>query len=639
MSPRPSSPELTEPVRTRTGTGARVLAVAALGAGVVAACLPWSVTSPRLLAMVADDLARSYGIALTADGPTEIALLPFPRLNVSGTRLTAGGPDGAILAEGGQLSLQLSLVALAMGRVDLDAVSLDGAAVTLPLSETDDRWRGPMERIVRRFGSDAESRPLRLGLTRATVTVRDPRDGAIQTVSDVTLGLTSPFWGTRAEIVARGIWRERDAQLRLSGLDLPALLDGRVSRFAATASWPAATFDAKGSVVLGARYAVSGHLRLASQSLPEMLDWSGVTVALAPLLDALVVESDFTTEAGTLILPRLRVEMGGNRLEGAGSLALAGGRPAIQATLAAETLNIAPLVRDLATAFGIEGDARPASEWTGRSLSLAAATMGDLDLRLSAAETRVGPLLVEDVAAGLIVRSGNVEASLGRANLQGGTLKGRVVLGDPGEDRGTEVKAQGAFEGVDLGALLTAFGEERWLVGPAKGSFAMDSRAATMGDLVANANGRAGLAVEGGAISGLDLGALLQRPADAAAGSPQQRIGRTDFSSAAVTLRFKDGQGTVTQGRLAAPTVAASLAGTISLDRRHLDIRAGLSPAETEVPLRQFGITGPWDAIVVRALLADASEAGPRGLAVMKPDLLRLPAKAALPATARSYAP
>lgn len=635
MSSRPA--EQPVPSSTKPRYGLRSLVVGFLGVGLVVACLPWPVSSSRIVAMVADELAKSYGIALTVDGPTEVALLPFPRIRFAQARLASGAPDGPVLAEGGGLSIHLDLLALITGRVGLDALSLDGAAVTLPMTATDRRWDFAAQSLSTRVGSDRRGELPRLSLTRATVTGWNPQVGAVQTLHDVDLSLSAPLLGTSAEIVARGTWKQQEASLRVTGLDLAALVGDAASSFAATLVWPAGSLSLKGSARLGETHDVSGRARLATRSLPETLEWLDGGVALSPLMQDVAVEGDFRVQGKELLLPQMRITLGSNRLDGAGSVSFADGRPAIQATLAAESLNIAPLVGELIGAVGLDPDASQEAAWKQRILALAPFTGGDLDLRLSAASARIGPVLVEDIASSLIVRDGSIEASLGRASLQGGTVKGRITLGALPDRAGTEVKAQGACDGLDLGALLIDVGEYRWLVGAVNGTFAMESRAATMGELVGRIVGRAAVSVERGTITGLDLADVMQR--DGAVAPPVQRMGRTDFAKAGFALRFKDGLGTISEGTLASPALTASLAGMVSLSERRFDARAELTPSGGGRPARLFEIVGPWNAIAVRALADRAVESDSSGLAIMRPDMRRAPTNVGVPAAARAYAP
>lgn len=643
--PDAEDPQVTQPPRT----GLRALGFCLLACLLVAACMPWPVASPRLAALVADELARSYGLALTVEGRSEVALLPLPHLKVHGVRLAAGTADGPVLADGGSLSLHFGLLALVTGRLSVKALSLDGAVVTLSTSQRDARWETALRRVAERVSAGDDAHPTRLALTKARVTGWDPRDGSIQTLRDVDVALSWPLWSSTADIAGAATWKERTARFSVSGFDPGALLAGGSSRFAATAGLPETTLSLEGTARFGDGYAITGFGRLATQSLPEVLTLTGGAVALAPLLDAIVVEADFEAEGGktkvgragggTVLLPRLRVAVGGNRLDGAGSVAFAEARPAIQATLAADTLSIAPVVADLLRVFGFDEGAPEAAQWRTRPLSLAAFTAGDLDLRLSAASARIGPILVEDIASSLLVRDGRIEASLGRATVQDGTLKGRIVLG-PGSAAGsTEIRAQGACERLDFGALLIDLGEYRWVLGDADGTFAVESQGATLGDIVGRLGGRASLAINGGTITGLDLAALMLRDRAALVAAPVQRTGRTDFARAGLSLQFRGGVGTITDAALVSPSLTASLDGTLSLTDRTVAAMAALSPRGAHDPMRYFAISGPLGAVVTRAVAGPAPDAAEGGVAIGGPAALRSSISRSIPAAARAYAP
>jgi len=96
-------------------TPRRLLPALGLGslaaAGLVAACNPWPVGTATAARFVSRGLAP-YGLALSAEGRTEMSLLPLPHLRFSRARIAAGGSAGPALAGGGRLTSELSLLAL-----------------------------------------------------------------------------------------------------------------------------------------------------------------------------------------------------------------------------------------------------------------------------------------------------------------------------------------------------------------------------------------------------------------------------------------------------------------------------------------------------------------------------------------------
>lgn len=310
------------------------------------------------------------------------------------------------------------------------------------------------------------------------------------------------------------------------------------------------------------------------------------------------------------------------------------GRPSVQATLAAEDLDLGPLLAGFVGLLDADKDGPP------RTVALEPLTGSDLDLRLSAGASRIGPVRVEDIDASVLVRGGSVEASLNRARLAGSTLKARLALSsgalDPAE---TEVRAQGAFDGLDIGALLADLGEERWVLGATQGQFSLESAGRDVAALAAHVAGRATFAVEGGTIAGLDLSDVIHRNGSLAPGALARRNGRTSFERALVSLKFADGVGEIGEGFLKAASVNAAIRGSLSLPERRFSARVELQPrAGADGPKRGtlFDISGPWSGVSVKATRLDQGETDP---ALKGTPLATSPASLRLPASARAFAP
>ncbi|GJE26024.1 hypothetical protein LKMONMHP_0868 [Methylobacterium organophilum] len=584
-------------VLKRPALSALCLATAALG--LLAACLPWSVRSPALLQFVSNGLSEEYGLALEADGPAEIALLPLPRLNASRVRLTAG-PSGPLIARDGTLSLQFSLLALFGGRIEVAALALDGSTVILQSHEGDDRWVGPLARLSEHVSGNSAAAPRRITLGRTTLVGRDPRDGSPQTAREVDLAFSWPLLRDSLDIAAGFTWNGAAVRLVLKGVNPRELALGQTSPFMALATWPAGTLNAEGSLGWQGGWHAKGQASIDVRSVPETLAWAGGGLALSPLVEDLGLEASFEAKSGSFEVPNLRVRAGDNVLEGAGSATFGASRAGIQATLAADTLNLSPLLAGLMHLTGLDNAAED-GRWTRQSLALAPLTRGDLDLRISAGSARLGPLVLEDLASSILVREDGIEASLARAGLRGGTLKGRLILAQ-GRDGDTDLRTVGTVDGIDLGALLELSGAPAWMAGETRGSFAFEGRGADVAALCGRLNGRTTLTVESGTLTGLDLNDVVHRGGAVAQGALARRNGRTPFERAALSIRFADGIGEIAEGVLSARALEASLRGRISLPDRRLSAEAELQPRGAEGagrPATLFAIGGPWDAVAV----------------------------------------
>ena len=619
------------------------LALGLVAAGLVSACLPWSIEAPGAARFVSRGLQQGWGVALSARGRTEVVLLPLPRIVFEDIRLTEGDAAGPVLAAGGNLSLQLGLAALLTGRVEVDSLTLDGSELVLPQEAGDTRWSAAAERLTHSIAGEDGDRPRRIILARCALKGRDPRDGTLQTARDVDLTISWPAWSESLAVNGGLRWGDGSARITLTGLRPYALFSGGESPFTAALTWPTGSLSAEGSGSLRDGLKASGTGSLQTRSLHKTLALTGGGLALSPFVEDFAVEGSFEAASGQIQFPSVTVRSDGNVLEGAGSATFGPQRNAVQATLAAENLNLSPLLAGLLRLTGFDRGTDDAA-WRGRSLALRPFTGGDLDLRISAGNARIGPVQMTDLASSVLVREDGIEASLGRANVRGGMVKGRVSLAADGSDAAlTRVKAQGSFDGLDLGALLDDLGQSRWVLGATRGSLALEGAGHDVDALARSVSGRVALESADGALSGLDLADVVHRGGVVAPGALARRNGRTPFEHAAVTLLFADGVGEIVEGRLASRTLGASLNGRVALADRRFQARAEILSRATasadgaSAPATLFEIGGPWDAVSVRASAAPRP-AGDEARPPAAPDSFQRPG-ADLPLGIRAYVP
>ncbi|WP_043749681.1 AsmA family protein [Methylobacterium nodulans] len=573
--------------------GASALVLAA------AACQSWTVATPAARAFVGRHLARAYGLTFEAQGPTTLALLPAPRLRFQHVRVLNGG---RLLAESRSLEVQLGLGALLTGQAEAAALTLAGTRLVLP--EDDDRWAGPLARLTARLADGA--RPLRrLSVTEGRITAGESGSDRL---GDLTLSVSWPRAGAGLDLSGRFSWRGVPTHVVFAAARPLDLAMGTPSPVRATIAWPSGSLDLDGTGSWQGGPALAGEGRFTTRALSETLAWVGARAPLAPALGRVTLEGRFEARPDTLAMPSLRLVLADTVLDGAGAATLGpDGRLALSGTLAAERLDLSALLPGRAEAGSADAP-----------LALAPWTGGDLDLRVSAAAARIGPLQAEDVAAGLLVRAGAVEASLGRATLQGGTVKGRAVLVDAGS-AGLEAKLQGTADRVDLGSLLTDLGLARPILGRVQGSLALDAAGADLAEMTRRVGGRVSVTVDDGEIAGV---ALAETPG---AEPALRRGGRLPFERAQVTLGLSAGLGEITQGQIRTASSALTLRGRVVLPEQRF--AAEVEPSARD-PLRsaegrpaRYELAGPWGAPRLRLL------SPPR------------PASPALPAAASAYAP
>ncbi|WP_342106959.1 AsmA family protein [Methylobacterium sp. SI9] len=586
----------------------------------------WPVDGGRVQAF-ADRALKDYGLTLTVQGPATLTPLPRPRLTFGRVRITADD-GGSPLVDAGRLGIDLDPVGLLTGRVAAGGLHLAGGILSGRAAD----WRGVLAHLTERVRAGATAHPTRLTVTGARTT----QDGPAR---DIDLDLSWPSWSASAEVAARLTWRGVPMRITVAHVRPNDFVLGRRSPITGEATWPTGSLAVDGTVetaVSGSAWpSLAGQMRAETRSLPESLAWIGLKVPLSPLAGAFSLTGLFETADRSVSWTRLRLGLGRNVLEGAGAVMLGSGdapRLSVQATLAAETLDLATLADDSGLLLGSE----PVP------LALAPVTQGDLDLRLSAASGQIGSVQVQDLAASVLVRDAALEVAVNRARVQDGLLKGRLTLASGADPAETDMRLQGSLDRVELGGLLGGTDAGRWLAGPVHGQFNVESSARDTAALAARLNGRATVTLTGGAITGLDLADVVHRNGAVAAGALARRNGRTAIERAAVTLRFTDGIGEITEAGLLGPSVGATVQGHVSLPGRRLDLRGDLALRGPADPTRGllFEVSGPWTALAARTA-AHVEVPGPAAQAGegTAPDVFGPPDMQSLPVNARAYAP
>lgn len=627
------------------------LALCATALALAGGCLPWSVELPGASGFVRRGLDEAYGLSLTASGRSKISLLPLPRLSLTDVTLAASGPEGPVLASGGTITLQFSLAALLNGRIEVVSAAFVGTDISLPAFD-DPRWSTTLKRLSDVTASEAVAHPRRITLQQARLTGSDPRNGSLQSAEAIDATLLWPPWSESVEFKGSFRWNAATAHFSLSKLRPVDFLTGHDTPVRAAASWETGSLAIDGSGHLGPAPGFTGRVSLQTPALSETLAWIDTDLALSPLIESLAVEGSVEIDHEGIRLPSLQVKADDTELVGAGSVEMAGGRPSIRATLDTDTLNLSPMLAGMLRAGSLEaifGDG-----WASRPLAWRPFAGSDLDLRLSSNNAQFGPLPLDDVAASLLVRADAIDATLHKASLHGGSLKGRILLrsSGPAGEPGTELRATGTFERLDLSALQAELGDQSRIAGPARGNFTLASNGRDLGTLVERLNGRATISVEEGAVSGLDLAEALQHKEPPAPSLLARKTARTAFDRAQLSVAFRNGQGEIDEGALDGPSLSASLRGRISLVERTLLAQAILAqpgapaqPATRSIapaarPSATYVIAGPWSGITVQAKVQDKTQqdggASPTGNTLaLQPGVTR----SGLPPLTRAYSP
>jgi AsmA protein len=570
-----------------------LLSLALLGTAVA----PWPLSPGGFATAVGEHLDAEYGLRLDVRGRRTIAFLPEPRVKFEDVAVTSR--VGALVAEGGTLRGQIKVMPLLLGRIELSEISLTQSTIQIAAAPKDMLDSSRLaELLVHGTPAQAADHPhaQQFRLIDTTIGFAGRQD----TISRASVTFAWPDRQSPLEVSGSFSWRGDTVQIKRASFNPTALATNQMSPFSIALDAPSARLVLAGEMQPGHDTRMTGYGTVAARSLSDFSRWSGFELPLANLLQGVSIEGDFTASRQRISWPSVLVTVGTDRLEGTLALRLDSERPVVTGTLAAEKLNLSDLVAPLGQAKTSAG------LWSRDPVTLAPATAGELDLRISATSAQAGPLKLADLAANLLVRPGRIEASIGRAGLNRGTVKGRLAL-QAASNGSVDLRSQGTFDGVDLGGFLSDLRHPRWIAGQAQGQFLFEGTGVTPADIVRQGHGRTNVVVKQGEIVGIGLNDALRRvekrPLSAFL---DWRGGRTPFDQAQVSLAIASGFGEIVDGNLLAPNLRAALQGRVSLIDRAVALKAQVDPittAPSPAPAIVFDVTGSWDDI---ALIPDA---------------------------------
>ncbi|HEV2566982.1 MAG TPA: AsmA-like C-terminal region-containing protein [Microvirga sp.] len=579
-----------------------VLLIALISLAVLGtAASPWTLPGGGLSAELTRHVKDKYGLDLTVRGRSTFAVLPIPRVKFE--NVTLQFPDEALKAEGGTLRGELRLLPLLVGRIELSDFDLSETRITASAKALQSvRWKEALK------DRSSETYARRLIVSKSTLRWTDLKDANLD---QLTLVIR---WADAAEpmtMAGSALWRDEEVSLEQASLFPDLLASDRISPFTLTLSTPSARIAAEGEAQLGETPRITGESTLQAKSVRDFTRWSGVELPFGSLLRAVSVSGDFSMDKRRLSWPAVSVTLGEDKLEGTLGVRFDTDRPVITGTLAADTLNLSDLFAPFSQARTSSGS------WSEETIDLTRATGTDLDLRLSAASASLGRLSLDDMAASVLVQPGRIEASIGRAGFNEGSLKGRLSLVK--QNGQVEFKSQGTFAGVKIAPFLAAMGEPRWITGSAEGQFSFEGLGKNPADVIRQAQGRSSIEVTDGEIVGIALDDALRRVEKRPLlASLNWKGGRTPFDKAQAQVVVKSGIGEIVEAQFKGPDVQANLKGQLLLVDRTLSMTANVSPAGApadQSPALVFNVLGDWDNVAVspqvRSLIERSGAAKP----------------------------
>jgi len=519
------------------------------------------ITKPVRLSS-APDLTLSRGV-LYADGNAAL-----------------GTPISRFVLDGPVFYLNASGLAAAAAGFDSEVVAPEAAA-TAPLLDQ-----------FMAMGFDA------LTIRRGTLYVMTA-DGAAETIADIQAEVLA---SRKGQVSGKGSFALRGQRLSFeTSLVPPADKAAQLwlSKLVLKGALVDATFD--GSIDVAGDLKVQGYAELNAANLRRIVRWFGPPLPVSDGLNAVSLKGQLSWARGTVTVEKAKVSVDGSEATGTLGFTYTGERPAIDGTLAFNTLDLTPYFEALRSQSYVFD--RHTWTWSAFDFSFPILSYFDADLRLSAAALAFKGAPVGRSAASIAVRSGKLIANIVELELPMGTASGRLTADV--SDFPPRYALRGKIDNFEPAPAATWLTGLPLLSGRSVLKLDLKTTGQTPTEVLKGLAGTVGLSLAEGGKLGLDLRAI-RAGAETVANPSQLVKGATGIDALEARAKLVDGLLVAehVQARAAGHSISAS--GSANLLDRTLDVRLLVQPAPGEkAPPSEAGsagliLNGPWALPSVR---------------------------------------
>jgi len=592
---------------------------------VIAAALvaPFVVPTDAYKAKLIAAVKESTGRDLKIGGPISFSLLP--QITLSAQDVSFANAPGGIAHNMVQLksmALKLKLLPLLTGTVAVDSLVLTDPAVALEIDKSGRaNWDfSPPGAAPAAPGAPASSSAgnpggglsvlssLRLGqilLQNGEVSYADQRSEKRWDAGAINLTLSMADPGSPLSAEGSAMWNGAPINFALSLANPGAFAGGAASDISVKLASNPFNLDFTGSGAVGPAMKFSGAVDLAVPSVRELAKWAGSPISMAGSgLGPLAVKSRVDVAGSSYAFSDAEISVDAIKAKGAVAINTAHAKPYAKGHLDVETLDLNPYLAaetPAAQAGAGAGGADHAAQktqtgWSTDPIDLSALTLADADFALSATAIRYREISVGPSALAVHLKNGVLEAYLSEIALYQGTGQGKVVIDGAGAV--PAITESFALKGVDVQKLLQDAAAVSLISGTGSLEMSVSGHGKSQRDIIAGLSGKGSLALDKGALKGVDLLAKVKNAAASLTGGSSQ----TDFSTLTATYTIANGILKNSDLKMTSSGWPTTGAGTVDLVQRRVDYK--LTPklaGALSVPVK---ITGPWDNLSYRPDLA-----------------------------------
>jgi AsmA protein len=228
---------------------------------------------------------------------------------------------------------------------------------------------------------------------------------------------------------------------------------------------------------------------------------------------------------------------------------------------------------------GTEGEAA-AADWSDEPIALPPIGGAELALELTVDSLKFQDIEIGETALDLGLADNVLTADLKRFQLYDGEGNGRLKV-SAGSDGLPRIEQQFALSGLQAKPFLQAAADFDRLEGTATAEFDLATTGGTERQLVQNLNGKGRVLFADGAISGINIAAMVRNAGSAFLDANAGEARKTDFAELSGSFQVTDGVVANDNLVLQAPAARIGGSGKVDLPARQIDYRIEPKAAAT----------------------------------------------------------
>ena len=555
--------------------------------------MSWFLNRDALRQAVEAQISAVTGLDLTVAGAIDVSVFPGSYVSFHNVGLKGGGTtDPALQVD--VLTANLRLLPLLLRRFEIaDVMMLRPHIRVVRDADGESNWTPFVDTIARAMKPGAENQVSfsEIRIQDGVLKYEDAANEVSEQLNDIDLSLAWPSISRSFAATGQFDWRGERVDGSISASDFVAMLSGDRSGLKTRLVSAPLKLAFDGFVANRTSLMMEGTVTVDSVSLRNALRWMGQAPPGSGGFGRFALKARANVVGASIALTNVNVELDGNVAEGVMTVAN-NGRQTLQATLAAGNLDFTPYISTVRLL------ASGARDWNRQLFDLRSLSATDLDMRLSAANVKVGATRLGRTAIGANLRGGALALSVGEAQVYGGIAKGSFRIAR--SDAVADIKAELQFTDVDLQACASELFGVNKLSGRGDVSVSLVASGSSPFGLASSLDGAAVLTGHDGAIAGFNVEQLLKRlERRPLLGGGNFRSGSTPYDKLTISVKFNDGIATAEDIRVENAASRITLAGTASVPSREYDLKGVASlisaPGSDKGFDLPFVVQGPWD--------------------------------------------